>query len=97
MAIHQVAKSFLMSRFFIATKPKFQHKMQAESSPIWQPTRRDGVMIRAFASQSVDLGFISLVESYQKTFKKIFTAFLLGSRHLGEVVKNKPASSIVVS
>ena len=26
----------------------------------------DGVVVRASASQSVDLGFISLVESYQK-------------------------------
>ena len=31
--------------------------------------RRDGVVVRASASQSVDLGFISLVESYQKTLK----------------------------
>ena len=27
----------------------------------------------------------------------IFTASLLGARHLGEVVENKPASSLVVS
>ena len=31
--------------------------------------RRDGVVVRASASQSVDLGFIPLVESYQKTLK----------------------------
>ena len=31
--------------------------------------RRNGVVVRAFALQSVDLGFISLVESYQKTLK----------------------------
>ena len=31
------------------------------------PDRRDGVVVRASASQSVDLGFIPLVESYQKT------------------------------
>ena len=30
---------------------------------------RDSVVIRATASQSVDLGFIPLVESYQKTLK----------------------------
>ena len=29
--------------------------------------RRDGVVVRASASQSVDLGFIPLVESYRKT------------------------------
>ena len=31
--------------------------------------RRDGVVVRASASQSVDQGFIPLVESYQKTLK----------------------------
>ena len=31
--------------------------------------RRDGEVVRASVSQSVDLGFISLVESYQKTLK----------------------------
>ena len=31
--------------------------------------RRDGVVVRAPASQSVDLGFIPLVESYQKTLR----------------------------
>ena len=59
--------------------------------------RRDGVVVRASASQSVDLGFIPLVESYQKTLKMVSTASLLGARHLWEVVENKPASSLVVS
>ena len=31
--------------------------------------RRDGVVVRASASQLVDMGFIPLVESYQKTLK----------------------------
>ena len=31
--------------------------------------RRNGVVVRASASQSVDQGFIPLVESYQKTLK----------------------------
>ena len=31
--------------------------------------RRDGVVVRASAPQSVDLGFIPLVEAYRKTFK----------------------------
>ena len=59
--------------------------------------RRDGVVVRASASLSADLGFIPLVESYQKTLKMVFTVSLLGARHLGEVVENKPASSLVVS
>ena len=36
---------------------------------------RDGVVIRASASQSVDLGFIPLVESYQKTSKNDIHSF----------------------
>ena len=37
--------------------------------------RRDGVVVRASASQSVDLGFIPLVESYQKTLKSGIHSF----------------------
>ena len=59
--------------------------------------RRDGIVVRASASQSVDLGFIPLVESYQKTLKMVFTVSLLGAWHLWKVVENKPASSLVVS
>ena len=54
-------------------------------------------MVRASASQSVDQGFIPLVESNQKTLKMASAASLLGVQHLGEVVENKPASSLVVS
>ena len=54
-------------------------------------------MIGASASQSVDLGFIPLVESYQKTLKMVFIASLLGVQHLWEVVENKLANSLVVS
>ena len=42
--------------------------------------RRDGVMVRASASQSVDLGFISRVESYRKTLKNGIYSF--GNYHL---------------
>ena len=37
--------------------------------------QRDGVVVRASASQSVDLGFIPLVESYQKTLKNGIYSF----------------------
>ena len=37
--------------------------------------RRDGVMMGAPASQSVDLGFIPFVESYQKTLKSGIRSF----------------------
>ena len=53
-------------------------------------------MVRASALLLVDLGFNSLVVSYQKTQKMVSAASLLGARHLGEVVGNKPASSLVV-
>ena len=37
--------------------------------------RRVGVVVRASTSQSVDLGFIPLVESYQKTLKNGIHSF----------------------
>ena len=40
-----------------------------------QRIRRDGVVVRASASQSVDLGFIPLVESYQQTLKNGIHSF----------------------
>ena len=45
-----------------------------QASLKWQD-RRDGVVVRASASQSVDLGFIPLVESYQKTLKNGIHSF----------------------
>ena len=56
--------------------------------------RRDGVVVRASPTQSVDLGFISPVESYQKTLKLIFTVSLLGAQQ--NSVENKPASLFAV-
>ena len=48
--------------------------------------RRIGVVARASALQSVDLGFISLVESYRKPLKKmVFTASLLDAQQIGIV------------
>ena len=59
---------------------------------------REGVVAKASASQSVDLVFISLLVSYQKTLKNVVsTASLLGARHLEDAVENKPVSSLVVS
>ena len=54
-------------------------------------------MVRASASQSVDLEFISQVESYQKTLKMIFIASLLSVQHKRDSVENKPASLLDVS
>ena len=54
-------------------------------------------MVRAFVSQSVDLGFISQVESYQKTFKNGIHSFPAWRPASRDSVKNKPASLLVVS
>ena len=59
--------------------------------------RRNGVVVGAFTLLSVDLGFFSLVESYQKTSKMVFTASLLGALHKRDGVENKSASLLVVS
>ena len=59
--------------------------------------RRDGVVVRAIASQSVDLRLKSLVESYQKTLKNGILSSLLGVRHLGEVMENNPAGLHILS
>ena len=58
--------------------------------------RRDGVVVRASASQSVDQEFISQIESYQKTLKMVLTASLLGAQRNRDCVENKPASLLVM-
>ena len=59
--------------------------------------RRDGVVVRASASQSVDLGFVPFVESYQKILKSGIHSFLhWRSAKKGGSVENKPASLLVV-
>ena len=51
----------------------------------------------ASASESLDLGFISQVESHQKTLKMVFIASLLGAQQNKDSVKNMLASLLVVS
>ena len=56
----------------------------------------DGVVVRASATKSVDLGFIK--SSYIKRPKKmVFTASLIGAQHNRDSVENKPVSLLVVS
>ena len=60
--------------------------------------KRDGVVVKASASQSVDLGFISLSRVIPKDFKKmVFTASLFGVQHKRDGVENKSTSLLVVS
>ena len=44
-------------------------------NPAFRIDRRNSVVVRASASQSVDLGFIPIVESYQKTLKHGINSF----------------------
>ena len=59
--------------------------------------RRDGVVFRASASHSVDLGFIPQVESYQKTLKNGIYSFPGWRSANMDSVESKPASLLVVS
>ena len=57
----------------------------------------DGVLVRPSASQSVNLGFIPYVESYQKTLKNGIHSFpAWRSAQKRNSVENKPASLLVV-
>ena len=56
----------------------------------------DGVVVRASASQSVDLGFIPKSSHTKRLQKMVFTASLLGAQHKKGGVENKPASLLVV-
>ena len=60
-------------------------------------TLRDGVVVKASASQSVNLEFISQVELLQKTLKNGIHSFPTWRSANRDRVKNKPASSLVVS
>ena len=59
--------------------------------------RRDGVVIRAFVSQSVNLGFTSQFESYKRTLKTGIHSFQAWSSAHRESVRHRPASMLVVS
>ena len=72
------------------------HEIRRTTIQQQQQYPRDGVVVRVSASQSVDLGFIPLLEPYEKTLKMVFVASLLGARDSWDVVENKPASSFVV-
>ena len=54
-------------------------------------------MVRASSTQSVDLGFISQVESYQKTLKIGVHNFPAWRSAHEDSVENEPASMLVVS
>ena len=63
----------LLSSWYDLTK-EF-NLIDSESNAITITYRRGDVVVRVSASQSVDLGFISLVESYQKTLKNGIHSF----------------------
>ena len=60
------------------------------------PNRRDGAVLRASASQPVDLGFIPSVESYQKTLENAIHTFpAWRSAYKRDNVKNKQLACCV--
>ena len=50
-----------------------QHKKKVINNQMQLLYRCDGVVVKVFASQSVDLGFNHLDKSYQKTLKKWYS------------------------
>ena len=86
-----VDASFFATVYFPSSLPKL---LFLGPSSVY---RRDSVVVRAFASQSVDLGFISQVESYQKTLKNGIHSFPAWRPANRDSVENKPASLLVVS
>ena len=52
-------------------------------------------MVRASASQSEDLGFISLVESHKKTSKMVSTASPLCAQQMGIVWRTRPQACLL--
>ena len=72
----------LLGNDFTAKIKKVNHKI----------CRRFDVVVRASASQLVDLGLIYLVESYQKT---LFKGSLLGAQLNRDGVENKLACCIL--
>ena len=68
---------------------------QDKWSPI--PNRRNGVEVRSSALQSIDLAFITQVESYQKTLKNGIHSFPAWRSANRDSVEKKPASLLVVS
>ena len=54
-------------------------------------------MVTASATQTVDLGFISQIESYQKTLKNGIQSFSAWRSANKDSVEDKPTSLLVVS
>ena len=59
--------------------------------------RRNGVVVAASISQSVDQGFVPQDKPYQKTLKNGIHSFPARRSSHGNNVENKPARSLVVS
>ena len=83
------------SKFFVN---KIKKTLVIMTHPVTGFSNRcDGVVVRAFASQSVDLGFISEVESYQTTLKNDIDSFPAWRSENRDGVENKPACLFVAS
>ena len=67
------------------------------TKPLQPELRRNGVVVRVSASQSVDLRFILQVDLYQKTLKNGICSFPACCSAHRDSVENKPARLLVVS
>ena len=76
---------------------KYEEIIIVETTNRFKANRRDGVVVRAPALQSVCLWFISQVESYQTIFKNGIHSFPAWRLAHSDSVENKPASLLVVS
>ena len=87
------------SKSVLKSEHRFKAVFSQNSSHRSKANQRDGVMVRAYATQLVDvinLGFIPQVESYQKTSKNGIDSFPAWCSAHRNRVKNKPASLFVV-
>ena len=64
--------------------------------PLQGLNRRDGVVVRASASQLADLEFIFPCRSIPKDYIKVFTASLIGALPKRDSVENKLAILLVM-
>ena len=54
-------------------------------------------MVRASASNSVELGFLPMSNHNKRLQKMLFTAFLVGAQHKRDCVENKQERVLAVS
>ena len=59
----------------LSALPQTTHNSREQKNDVLVANQRDDGVVRASSSQSVDQGFITKVQSYQKTFKNGIHSF----------------------